>query len=83
MTDIELDIATAHSRMAKQWKNKKVKWSDLVKRCKEPTITNETAADLSGVMDDDPLVDLTTKVKNAGKNPVIVKRNSAGNGGKR
>ena len=47
MTDIELDIATAHSRMAKQWKNKKVKWSDLVKRCKEPTITNETAADLS------------------------------------
>ena len=45
MTDIELDIATAHSRMAKQWKNKKVKWSDLVKRCKEPTITNETAAE--------------------------------------
>ena len=42
-----------------------------------------TAADLSGVMDDDPLVDLTTKVKNAGKNPVIVKRNSAGNDGKR
>ena len=40
MTDIELDIATAHSHMAKQWKNKKVKWSDLVKRCKEPTITN-------------------------------------------
>ena len=42
-----------------------------------------TAADLSGVMDDDPLVDLTTKVKNAGKNPVIVKRNSSGNDGKR
>ena len=42
-----------------------------------------TAADLSGVMDDDPLVDLTTKVKNAGKNAVIVKRNSAGNDGKR
>ena len=41
-----------------------------------------TAADLSGEMEDDPLVDLTTKVKNAGKNPVIVKRNGTGNDGK-
>ena len=36
-----------------------------------------TAADISGDSDDDPLVDLTTKVKNAGKSPVIVKRNTS------
>lgn len=41
-----------------------------------------TTADLSGEMDADPLVELTAKVKNAGKNPVIVKRNNAGNEGK-
>ena len=41
-----------------------------------------TAADLSGEMDDDPLVDLTTKVKNAGKNPNIVKRNNTNADGK-
>jgi hypothetical protein len=39
-----------------------------------------TAADLSGEMDDDPLVDLTTKVKNASKNPLIIKPNTSKNG---
>jgi hypothetical protein len=42
-----------------------------------------TAADLSGEMEDDPLVDLTNKVKNAGKNPNIVKRNNTNADGKR
>ena len=41
-----------------------------------------TAADLSGEMDDDPLVELTTKVENAGKNPNIVKRNNTNADGK-
>lgn len=37
-----------------------------------------TAADLTGEVEDDPLVELTKKVKNAGKKkPVIVKRESA------
>ena len=33
-----------------------------------------TTAELSGAMEEDPLVDLTKKVKNAGRSPVIVKR---------
>ncbi len=33
-----------------------------------------TAMEISGDTEDDPLVDLTTKIKNAGKNPIIVKR---------
>ena len=36
-----------------------------------------TAEDLTGTDDDDPLIDLTKKVKNAGrKKPNIVKRNN-------
>lgn len=40
--DIELDIATAHSRLAKRWKNRKWKWSQLVEKCSETRYTGET-----------------------------------------
>ncbi len=40
--DFQLDIATAHSRLAKKWKNKKWSWADLVKRCSETKRTGES-----------------------------------------
>lgn len=40
--DLEVDIATAHSRMAKKWRNKSWKWSEIVKRCSETKRTEET-----------------------------------------
>lgn len=40
--DLEIDIATAHSRMAKTWRNKKWRWSDLLERCREPRRSGET-----------------------------------------
>lgn len=43
--DIKLDIATAHSRMAKQWTNKRVKWSALLECCGRTTHTGETAGE--------------------------------------
>ena len=40
--DFTLDIATAHSRLSKKWKNKKWQWSELVARCSETKRTDET-----------------------------------------
>lgn len=40
--DFEIDIATAHSRVSKKWKNKKWLWSELVERCSETKRTAET-----------------------------------------
>lgn len=40
-----LDIATAHSRLAKTWKNKKYQWADLVERCMKTTRTGESVAE--------------------------------------
>lgn len=40
--DFTLDIATAHSRLSKKWKNKKWKWSELVARCRETKRTGES-----------------------------------------
>lgn len=42
---IELDIATAHSRKAAKWKNRKWQWEDLLERCRETTRTRETVAE--------------------------------------
>lgn len=39
--DFTLDIATAHSRLSKKWKNKKWQWKELVKRCSETKRTDE------------------------------------------
>ena len=43
--DFELDIATAHSRLAKRWKNKKIHWSELVNRCSQTKRTSESVAE--------------------------------------
>ena len=43
--DFELDIATAHSRYSKKWKNKTVRWSALVERCRQTRRTGESVAD--------------------------------------
>lgn len=40
--DFQLDIATAHSRLSKKWKNKKWSWADLVNRCSETKRTGES-----------------------------------------
>ena len=43
--DFLIDIATAHSRMSKKWRNKQWRWSELVERCRETQRTAETAAE--------------------------------------
>ena len=40
--DFTLDIATAHSRLSKKWKNKKWAWSELVTRCSQTKRTDES-----------------------------------------
>lgn len=40
--DSQLDIATAHSRLAKTWRNKPWKWSDILSRCAETRRTSES-----------------------------------------
>lgn len=43
--DINIDIATAHSRLAKRWANKQATWAKLVQRCSETKRTSETVAE--------------------------------------
>lgn len=43
--DLIIDVATAHSRLSKKWKNKKRTWSELVARCRETRRTGETIAE--------------------------------------
>lgn len=38
----EVDIATAHKRYAKKWRNKRIGWQDLVNRCAQTKRTDET-----------------------------------------
>lgn len=40
--DADVDIAVGLSASSKSWKNKKIKWSELITRLAKPTITNET-----------------------------------------
>ena len=40
--DIQLEIATASSRMATKWRNKKMMWSELVTKCENTHRTPET-----------------------------------------
>ena len=42
INDFEIDIATAHSRLSKKWKNKRCKWSSLVEKCSSTKYTSET-----------------------------------------
>lgn len=43
--DCPIDIATAHSRLAKKWKNTQTTWSRLVARCAETRRTGESVAE--------------------------------------
>lgn len=40
--DFDLDIATAHSRLSKKWKNRIWKWSEILTRCADTKRTGET-----------------------------------------
>ena len=51
--DFNLDIATAPSRMAKRWKNKRCAWSDIVKRCQDTTYTAETPGEYTHMTKDE------------------------------
>lgn len=51
--DMELWVATANSRRAKTWKNKKVVWSWLVERMSATTRTSETVAEYKAMSRDD------------------------------
>lgn len=43
--DFSIDLATAHSRIAKKWRNRNWLWSELLQRCSETKRTGETAAE--------------------------------------
>jgi len=51
--DIEIDIATAHSRLSKKWKNRRWKWSELLNRCEETKRTGETAKEYANMGKDE------------------------------
>lgn len=43
--DFTIDLATAHSRVSKKWRNRHWQWSELLERCSETKRTGETAAE--------------------------------------
>lgn len=43
--DYTVDLATAHSRVSKKWRNRHWQWSELLERCSETKRTAETAAE--------------------------------------
>lgn len=43
--DFDLDIATAHSRLSKKWRNKSWKWSEILARCADTKRTGETVCE--------------------------------------
>lgn len=43
--DFSIALATAHSRIAKKWRNRHWLWSELLQRCSETKRTGETAAE--------------------------------------
>lgn len=42
---MQYEIATAKTRLAKKWRNRKVAWEELVAKCEETTRTQETVAE--------------------------------------
>lgn len=44
-SDFKIDIAIAHTRLAKKWKNTATTWGELVKRCSKTKRTNENVAE--------------------------------------
>jgi len=51
--DIKLEIATATSRTATRWTNKKVSWAALVNKCSETHRTTETMAEYAAMSRDE------------------------------
>jgi predicted P-loop ATPase len=47
--DFSIDLATAHSRTAKKWRNRHWLWSELLQRCSETKRTGETAAEYARI----------------------------------
>ena len=43
--DFIIDLATAHTRLSKKWKNRQWRWSELVDKCRQTVFTKETAAE--------------------------------------
>lgn len=48
-----VDLASAHSRTSKKWKNRHWKWSELIERCSQTRRTEETAAEYSRMTKDE------------------------------
>ena len=42
INDFELDVATAHSRLARRWRNRSWRWSELLARCEQTQRTAES-----------------------------------------
>lgn len=53
MTERKLQIATANSRKAKTWANKKVSWERLASRCSEVVRTSETQGEYAAMSKDE------------------------------
>lgn len=51
--DVKIDLATAHSRMSKKWKNRKWCWSELLNRCADTNRTGETAKEYAKMARDE------------------------------
>lgn len=51
--DYPIDIATAHSRLSKKWKNKETTWAKLVQRCSETKRTGESISEYAKMSKDE------------------------------
>lgn len=49
MTDREIYIATAPTRVSAKWRNRKLRWSELVSKCSQTLRTNETFAEFNAM----------------------------------
>lgn len=47
--DYIIDVATGASRLTKKWRNKRMRWSELVAKCEQTTRTRETAAEYAAM----------------------------------
>lgn len=51
--DFTIDIATAHSRMSRKWKNETTTWAELVERCRETRRTAESVSEYAKMSKDE------------------------------
>lgn len=43
--DFDIDLATAHSRLSRKWKNRTMKWSEILSRCENTKRTSESVSE--------------------------------------